>query len=204
MVSLVPAERLDSADSLVKRLNQAVQGLGIAGSRRNRVASSCFGIALDHHHAIVVLLRQGLCASCFGLMRLEFEALVRGLWLNCCASDKQVESFAEGNNPPKMDVLINAVERFAGDANGGLSTVYGHMWHAMCGYTHTGGIHVGCWNTEDTIEPKYDPEVVLEVLRFAEIFATCAVVELAQIAGDASLAQWAQEQAEPLLPEQSN
>ena len=47
-------------------------------------------VAQDHHCAIVLLLQEGLCASAFALLRLEFEAYLRGAWLAHCASEDAV------------------------------------------------------------------------------------------------------------------
>ena len=57
---------------------------------------SCFGIAQEHHHAIILLLEKGLCASAFALVRPAFEAYVRGEWLALCADEEGVSRFLNG------------------------------------------------------------------------------------------------------------
>ena len=44
---------------------------------RNRIVASAFGIAMDHHAAIVVLMRNTLYSSGFALLRVLFEAYLR-------------------------------------------------------------------------------------------------------------------------------
>ena len=64
----------------------------------------------------------------------------------------------------------------------------------MCAYTHTGGLHVQRWITADSIEPTYDPDEIREVLFFAEIIASLAVIGFATLADDEVLAQSVLEQ----------
>jgi len=59
----------------------------------------------------------------------------------------------------------------------------------MCGYTHTGGLHVQRWITADGIEPNYSKEELLEALRFADIIASLSVLGVLTIAEDDAMAQ---------------
>ncbi|MEJ2684558.1 MAG: hypothetical protein P8Z71_09205 [Candidatus Sulfobium sp.] len=145
-------------------------------------------IAQEHHHAIVVLIGKKLFASAFSLVRLAFEAYVRGEWLSLCANDVIVESFLRGKEPPKIDSLLADLELTDAFNEGVLSQVKQQSWKAMCGFTHTGGLHVQRWNTEDGIEANYSRDEIFEVLRFAETIASLAVIAIARIAGDNELA----------------
>jgi len=154
-----------------------------------RAAGSCLGIAQDHHHAIVVLLDARLYASCFALLRVAFEAYVRGEWLALCATDTQVRKFLNGREPPNIDKLLGALERKDAFKEGRLSLIKKRNWKALCGYTHTGGIHVQRWNTSDGIEANYSIAELLEVLRFADIVATLSVLGVLSLADDAETSE---------------
>jgi len=69
-----------------------------------------------------------------------------------------------------------------------LSQIKQKTWKSMCAYTHTGGLHVQRWNTEDGIEANYSRDEVLEVVKFAEIIASLSVIGVARLAGDDGLA----------------
>lgn len=75
------------------------------------MSGGCLAIAQDHHHAIVVLLDSKLYASVFALVRIAFEAYVRGEWLGLCATDAAVKKFLRGKEPLKIDVLLEALEK---------------------------------------------------------------------------------------------
>ena len=158
-------------------------------NNRVRAAGSCLGIAQDHHHAIVVLLDARLYASCFALLRVAFEAYVRGEWLALCATDTQVRNFLNGREPPKIDNLLGALARKDAFKEGRLSLIKKRNWKALCGYTHTGGIHVQRWNTSDGIEANYSIAELLEALRFADMIATLSVLGVLSLADDAETSE---------------
>lgn len=165
-------------------LGQAIHDCNLPATNRVRAAAGCLAIAQDHHHAIVVLLDSGRFASAFALVRVAFEAYVRGEWLGLCASDQQVEGFVRGEEPPKFRVLLEQLEQTPAFKQQVLSQMKAQAWDAMCAYTHTGGLHVQRWNTPAGIEPNYDEDELREVLSFAETIGSLAVIGVAGLAED--------------------
>lgn len=186
---MVPPERLQRAGELVEWLRQAVHEQSFPSSYRNRASAGCFGIAQEHHHAIVLLTHHRLYASSFSLLRVEFEAYIRGLWLSLCASDTEVEEFLSGREPPGIDVLLATVEQTPGFSEKVLSGIKSQSWKAMCAYTHTGGLHIQRWNTSEAVEPNYEAGEIEDVLRFAELIAAMSIIGIAQLAHNDALAQ---------------
>lgn len=177
-------KQLSDANAYGEWLRLAVHDKSLPENRRVRAAASCLAIAQDHHHAIIVLLYARLYASCFALLRVAFEAYVRGEWLALCATDAQVRKFLNGRQPPRIDEQLQALVRKDAFKDGRLSQIKKHNWKALCGYTHTGGIHVQRWNTSDGIEPNYSAAELLEALRFADIVATLSVLGVLSLAND--------------------
>lgn len=178
------SEQLDRANTFGESLRLAVHERSLPATNRVRAAGSCFSIAQDHHHAIVVLLGAQLYASCFALLRVEFEAYIRGEWLALCAADSEVSAFLNGDEPPKIDLMLGALEATEAFKERRLTQIKKAHWRALCGYTHTGGIHVQRWNTADGIEANYSREELLEMLRFADIVASLAVLGVLALAND--------------------
>ena len=184
-------KQLNDANAYGEWLRLAVHEKSLPANNRVRAAGSCLGIAQDHHHAIIVLLDARLYASCFALLRVAFEAYVRGEWLALCATDTQVRKFLnlKGWEPPKIDKLLEALARKDAFKEGRLSLIKKRNWKALCGYTHTGGIHVQRWNTSDGIEANYSTAELLEVLRFADIVSTLSVLGVLSLADDAETSE---------------
>lgn len=107
---MLTTEEIQHAGAYVELLRKSVHELSLPNNNRNRAAGSCLAIAQDHHHAIVLLLEERLFASAFSLVRVAFEAYVRGEWLALCASDLIIEGFLKGKEPPKIDCQLTELE----------------------------------------------------------------------------------------------
>lgn len=63
-------------------------------SNRASVSFSACSVSLDHSRALRLLMEQGLAASAICLMRMQYEALLRSVWLLYGASDLVIEKLA--------------------------------------------------------------------------------------------------------------
>ena len=185
---MISTEEIDAAGTYVEHLRQAIHDRSVPNTKRVRAAGSCLAAAQEHHHAIVRLIDAHLYASAFALLRSAFEAYVRGEWLALCATDEFVERFLNGKEPPKIKVLLSALEVTPSFEEHVLSNIKALSWNAMCAHAHTGGLHVQRWNTIEGIEPNFSREEVLEVMRFAEVIATLATVGIVRLIQDDELA----------------
>src|SRR5690606_36177865 len=186
---MIAEARIREAGDLVEWLRLQVHDRQLPASNRVRAASSCLGIAHEHHHAIVLLIQHHLYASAFALLRVQFEAYVRGTWLLLCATEGEIGAFLNGKEPPKVDALLRELEETPGYAEKMLSGLKQKYWASMCGYTHTGGIHVKRWNTEEAAEPNYAIQEVQEVLFFAAVIGCLSMCGFAHMADDDALAE---------------
>jgi hypothetical protein len=186
-------KQLNDAFDYGEWLRQIVHDLELPDNNRVRAAGSCLAIAKDHHHAIVVLLEERLYASSFALLRIEFEAYIRGQWLALCANDNEIQNFLNGYEKPKdrpeIKCIIKKLESTPAFTEQQLSCLKERAWTSLCSYTHTDGLHVQLWNTAEAIEPNYSDEELVEVLRFADIIATLSVLGTVNLMKDEKLAQ---------------
>lgn len=168
-ISYLTQDEIAEANEFGESIRQLVHNQVVPATNRTRAAVGCLGIAQEHHHGIVLMLSSSLCASGFALMRAMFEAYVRGEWLGFCATEAQIERFLQDKDVPGFQAMIDAIEATDGFEDRHLSAIKRQRWDALCGYTHTGGIHVQRWQTEESVESNYSREEVLEVLYFAEL-----------------------------------
>lgn len=183
---------IDAANQYGEALRIAVHETELPANDRVRAAGGCLAIAQDIHHAIVKLIESQLYAGAFALVRVSFEAYVRGEWLWLCAKDSQVRRFLKGVEPPNLGLMLQELEKQPTFQEQVLSKIKRRAWKAMCGYTHVGGLHVQRWATSDGIEPNYSVEEVREALQFADIVAALSVVGVLGIANTDGAADAAQ------------
>lgn len=186
--------RIASAKDFVQFLGLQAHGKALPGCVRSRATAACFSVAQEHHNSIVVLLDHQLYGSAFALVRPLFESYLRGEWLNRCASEPEVEAFANGVGPQRLDMgaVVSAVAREIphGDK---LSEIKVANWSSMCDYAHTGSLQVQRRQSEEAVEPKYDDDEVLEVLKFAEFCGTLATLGTLGLSGAEATAERVEE-----------
>jgi hypothetical protein len=189
----VAPDRLKSAYDLIEWIGVSSQEVSFAASERTRVGAACFAVVQEHHQSIVILTEHRIFASSFALLRVAFDAYVRGVWLSLCATDAEVAAFLAGKEPGSMKSLLTAIESKPEFSNGELSSVKDRSWSAMCDYTHTGSLQVQRWNTEDAVEPRYTIDEVMEVLQLAELLGMMSVISFAGLINNVALSKKALE-----------
>ncbi len=185
MTSQVTDQRILGAEEFGNALSCLVSGRNLATNDRNkqriRVAAAAFGIAQDHHHAIVFLLKNTFHSSSMALLRSVFEAYLRGLWLRRCATDAEVQTVMEEKELPKNAIMITAIEALPEFGEGTLSRIKQYGWKEMCDFAHTGGLHLQRWQSQDGIEPNFDSAELEACLNYAELLAAMSGLEVVQM-----------------------
>jgi len=169
-------------------MDQKIDGLEISSDDRTRITAACFDIALEHQKAIVLLIANKLVGSAFSLVRILFEAYIRGLWIGKCATDKEIEDFKKNKLEKTFGTLIQEIEQQEGFQEGVLSKAKAASWKAMNSYTHSGFFQSVRRNTDETIEPNYDEDEILEVLGFSDAIGMLTALQIALVAGNVELA----------------
>jgi hypothetical protein len=117
---------------------------------RERCSAILCGVTLEHAESVKILLASGNFTSATGLLRLQYEGLVRAMWVYYAASDGVVgkmmselttESARVANNLPMMsemlDLLVGKAPKEATDM---LLEFKEYSWKPLSSFVH-GGIH---------------------------------------------------------------
>jgi hypothetical protein len=157
--------------------------------RRARMANGCFDAALEFQAAIQLLATHELYGSMLALVRVLFEAFIRGSWLARCATDEQLEHFLAHDDIPKtFDTLVVEVECAIGNQLGTLLALKRNAWGMMNSFTHTGMLQIACRNSEGTTGANYTADDVETALRLAGVLGLLSAIEMATTAGNEALA----------------
>ena len=159
-------ERLDKAEEVNRRLSDLRKGRYSDG-RRLVLPLAYLNLCLDHHQALILLMRNGLYGSALAIVRLMFEAMIRAHWVAKCASNSQVDKIAENDNFPfpNMTDLTKAVDQAFSDPKEKLLTFFQQAkedaWEATNSYTHSGLLQLARQFSGDRIEARYADEDLL-------------------------------------------
>jgi hypothetical protein len=181
-------ERLKRSDDTVLWVHQQLNGLHIGdGNKRVHLAAGCLHTAVEHGQAIVSLVHDGLHGSALALVRLQFEAYVRGTWLLYGASDEAVD-LAGRDTFPIMGDMIKNLEQPGRFDDGTLSRIKGASWVQLNSLTHTGYRQIGARLSAAGIGSNFDESQVVDALNWADSLGVLAVGGFAAIAKNEPLA----------------
>jgi hypothetical protein len=125
--------------------------LDIYGSTdRLRCSKIMCSVSFEHAESIKILIASGNFTSAIGLMRLQYESMVRAMWLLYAASDLLVsklmseltqESARKANKLPLLSEMIKTLDGKApNEAMGMILEFKEYSWKPLSSYIH-GGIH---------------------------------------------------------------
>lgn len=117
---------------------------------RHEVALVACGMALEHALSLRLLVRAECYTSALSMMRLQYEALTRSVWLLYAATDLQVETLASpltldaehaAKKMPMFAAMLDQIVKTAPDqASRMLFNFKETNYHAMNSFVHS-GIH---------------------------------------------------------------
>lgn len=104
-------------------------------------------LSLEHADALRTLLQAGMASSAMALMRCQYEAFTRSVWILHCAADEQVELLSlppeAGMSEKGLPMLSKMLEAFAevselGNLLPHLVELKVHAWAPLNSFVHAG------------------------------------------------------------------
>ena len=166
-----------------RRIGSQMGGRSVGRTSRDHYCGTFQFISLQHHAALIYLLRDGRLPSATALLRPQYEAHLRGLWLLTEATDTEFDRFAEEGTFPTTEDMT---ERVKGRSLA-LRVVKDLTWRRMCDYTHT-GLSQLCRNIgESSIGFNYAATELEAMLHASNALAMLSGDLLAAMTGDRAL-----------------
>jgi hypothetical protein len=135
-----------SAD-LLDALESALKDVALNPSIRTDVAVSTSNVAIEHGVSIVSLAGAGHLSSASVLLRTQFEAVTRALWLAFAANQSWLDDYlgAAGENPhkdpkaPRMDEMLADISKNApASIAPQLTRLKEYAWGPLNSFVHSG------------------------------------------------------------------
>ncbi|WP_413936582.1 DUF6988 family protein [Nitrospira sp. BLG_1] len=191
----IPAE-LKRQVELVKWINKTLSCPYKLSSRNQQLALPCFDLAVEHHAGIYLLGESRLYGSMYALLRVEFEALARGIWLHHVASTENIAKYENEDLKIGFGAMLKLIEEQLDISTSILSLIKNKQWDIFNSFTHTGYQALVRRVTMTHTGPiNYSENEVISILRHAGLFAVLAATELANMTGDQKLIESTMDQA---------
>jgi len=168
-------------------LDHQLSDVSYPNSARNRYASACFDMVLEHYKAITELINLRLPGSAFALSRLLFESCVHGIWLHRCATERDLDRYQRDKFDKKMLVLIADVEKTEGFEEHTFSKAKAKTWKLLNSLTHSGYEQLGRRFNGDIQEPSYSDSDQMIMLNHAKALAFISVNMVSLVSDNAEL-----------------
>jgi hypothetical protein len=174
---------LNKAKELGMWVHERIDRLILPQNDHVRIGGACLHLALEHYHAINVLIEARLYGSAFALARPLLEAYARGIWLLNSATESQLQSYMKGKLP-KFGEILNAIGDRPETGGFWLKEIKKKNWVQFNDLVHGGAHQVARRNTEDGIESSYPEEELSRLLGFSGEVAIQLATQFFVVAGD--------------------
>lgn len=181
-------EHLLNRSALLRQALLATVALPLADNGvRFRTSLDATVLSLQHADAVRLLMEQKLESSAAAMLRCQFEAFVRGVWLLHCASDDQVqllssspqEDQGEGKALPMLSKMFESLAQVPEVANlvPLLEELKKHAWSALNSFIHA-GVHA-----VDRSRAGFPLELAVNVVRYSNNLLMMAGQHMAILTG---------------------
>lgn len=192
-------QMLERSNRLHDRFFEILGDASFDSAPRSRASVGMCFVALEHSEGLRALMGLGLTTSAVSLMRHQFEALTRAIWILYVAPESAVtkllapltaESEQAAKNLPGASDMLEDLRKQVGRSGGGVPPAAHDMlvhfkeatWPAMNSFVH-GGVHSFQRTTEG-----FPVQLAHQILRNANGLATMTAMTLAVLTGDQLLA----------------
>ena len=188
------------ADQMHGWLGEITNDLGVPDEPRPRAAAALLYGALAHFNAICFLTKHAEGhPSAFALLRVQWQALLNGLWMHFCCPERHVKKYANGRKQfPHFDVLLTGIEGALGItvSSSPLSQQHAMMKESMHNFTHMGSLQITAISARGVVGTAY-PQMQIDGLLITVVrIMLYTVAAVSKVSDTTALEQQARERFE--------
>lgn len=180
---------LENASRFMNSIDEKMNGIVIEGTFRARLFNGFLHLSLEHFGSIIQLVGSGMVGSAAALIRPQYEALIRGLYFQECASESRVESFVNGEDPITLYKMVESLDEAFSIDNNPLSSIYAVLKNRMHAFTHGGFEQISKRYSEDALVNSFSDEDSIQLIKLAHILAVYSATLACAVAGREDLAR---------------
>jgi hypothetical protein len=182
---------LQLSSDLLTWLSDALADYEVRQSDKSFIAGALLVGGLHHYNAICYLVKAGAHSSAFALLRVEWQALINGLWMQLCCPEDQAAAYFSGKEFPGITKAINLVEKALAPllTNGRkpfteMRLVVGESMNV---YTHMGSLQIQGFTKGREITSNFSDKQVAELLSISARIALYIATAMAWLNDDDTL-----------------
>lgn len=160
------------------------------GAARNASSRILCGVSFEHAESVRILISTGNFTSSLGILRMQYDALVKAIWTLYAASDGTViklqseltaETVKWADKMPTLSEMLDEIEGKApAQAVGPLLEFKEYSWKPLSSYIH-GGIHAITRHSKG-----YPTELLSQAIRSSNGLQVMTGMMLVILSGDSS------------------
>lgn len=175
-------ETLDIIESNIGKMKIDTKAVSV------KSATTLFTVALDHAQGIKFCLSNSAYPSAFALLRVLFETYIRAMWLEKCASSKQLENYinkdklvSKNNHKISFGEMVLEVEA-THELPVYFSEIKNNIWSDLNSITHSGKIQLHRNFNGSSIQHCYENDHINEAIEFSTMIACMSFAALCDLA----------------------
>jgi hypothetical protein len=175
--------QIDHAEKMHNFVLATVPDRLLLNTDEKNVLVAFFSLAVEHHGAILCLLKSGrFDGSAMALTRPLIDCVYRALWLHCSGKPEHFSTVKAGGSPyPGFPNMADAIDKMVPSTEGLFQSLK-PLITALHGYTHGGLEQLGRrFDAEGTVQATYSDEEKFEVVKVTTAVLVMFAVACCQI-----------------------
>jgi hypothetical protein len=177
---------LTRSNNLHNAIIQRIYSIEIDNAIRSVLAKSLAGISFEHSNSIMILMKQYSYTTAVSLLRLQYEAVARSMWLHFAAKDTFLAKYSGPTDikhlPPDFPTITEMIEQISkGSVKGPgemLSSFKDVTWKGMNSYVHNGFLPI------ERFINGYPEELLVQIIKSSNALNIMTAMVLARMSGD--------------------
>lgn len=165
-------------------IDSKLDGVEAKLTRAQKVSAAALVISLDHQKSIALLVKHSLEASAAALLRCQYEAVIRGIWLGRCANEVELENYMGGKPLPPMNEMAGRIGALDQYNIGVFQRFHEENWSELNDLTHTGWRQTSRRMSGHEITSSYSEDEIVQFLRTSNSIVLIAAIDICDIAGE--------------------
>ncbi len=196
--------KIKQSEELIRFFDRNIEKIIITTDGRREIVGAYLDIALEHQKAIILLIAKKYYGTASSLMRVLFEAYVKSLWFNYCATDKEIEKF-KTSKKRKTDAITKKLHIMSEEVNKKqpsrrILAIKKDCSTIMNSFTHNGYFPIERRFSGSSLKPNYSPEEIEKLIGFVNTTSLLCFTDMLNLSTNKKLNSKIMNETKKIMP----